>query len=54
MELASALKEAVDEPGPYLMDVRVSQFENVYPMVPAGAAINEMVLAPPQPVAVPR
>jgi hypothetical protein len=32
--------------------VRVSQYENVYPMVPAGAAINEMVLAPPQPVPV--
>jgi acetolactate synthase-1/2/3 large subunit len=51
-ELRSALKEAMEEPGPYLMDVRVSQYENVYPMVPAGAAINEMVLAPPQPVPV--
>ncbi len=51
-ELQSALKEAMEEPGPYLMDVRVSQYENVYPMVPAGAAINEMVLAPPQPVPV--
>jgi acetolactate synthase-1/2/3 large subunit len=51
-ELGSALQEAMDEPGPYLMDVRVSQYENVYPMVPAGAAINEMVLAPPQPVPV--
>jgi acetolactate synthase-1/2/3 large subunit len=50
-ELQSALREAMEEPGPYLMDVRVSQYENVYPMVPAGAAINEMVLAPPQPVA---
>jgi acetolactate synthase-1/2/3 large subunit len=51
-ELQSALREALAEPGPYLMDVRVSQYENVYPMVPAGAAINEMVLAPPQPVPV--
>jgi len=25
----------------------------VYPMVPAGGAINEMVLGPPQPVPVP-
>jgi hypothetical protein len=24
--------------------VRVTPFENVYPMVPSGAAINEMVL----------
>jgi acetolactate synthase-1/2/3 large subunit len=51
-ELRGALEEAMDEPGPYLMDVRVSQYENVYPMVPAGAAINEMVLTPPQPVPV--
>ena len=53
-ELQSALKECMEENGPYLMDVRVSQYENVYPMVPAGGAINEMVLAPPQPVAVPK
>jgi acetolactate synthase-1/2/3 large subunit len=53
-DLTAALKEAMDTPGPYLMDVHVSQFENVYPMVPAGAAINEMVLAPPKPVEVPR
>jgi acetolactate synthase I/II/III large subunit len=49
-ELASALAEAVAENGPYLLNVRVSPTENVYPMVPAGGAINEMVLGPPQPV----
>jgi len=49
-ELASALAEAVNENGPYLLNVRVSPTENVYPMVPAGGAINEMVLGPPQPV----
>ncbi|HEX4593714.1 MAG TPA: thiamine pyrophosphate-dependent enzyme, partial [Bryobacteraceae bacterium] len=49
-ELAPALEEAVAENGPYLLNVRVSPFENVYPMVPAGGAINEMVLGPPQPV----
>jgi acetolactate synthase-1/2/3 large subunit len=52
-ELAPALEEAVREPGPYLLNVKVSPFESVYPMVPAGGAINEMVLGPPQPVAVP-
>jgi len=51
-ELSSALKAAVDEPGPFLLNVKVSPFENVYPMVPAGGAINEMVLRPPQPVEV--
>ncbi len=49
-ELASALAEAVAENGPYLLNIKVSPFENVYPMVPAGGAINEMVLGPPQPV----
>jgi acetolactate synthase-1/2/3 large subunit len=51
-ELRSALQDAVRSPGPYLLNVRVSPHENVYPMVPAGAAINEMVLRPPQPVPV--
>jgi acetolactate synthase-1/2/3 large subunit len=51
-ELAQALRDAVDEPGPYLLNIKVAPFENVYPMVPAGGAINEMVLGPPQPVAV--
>jgi acetolactate synthase-1/2/3 large subunit len=45
-ELASALNTAVKEPGPYLLNVLVTNFENVYPMVPAGGAINQMVLGP--------
>jgi acetolactate synthase-1/2/3 large subunit len=53
-ELSAALEEAVREPGPYLLNVKVTPFESVYPMVPAGAAINEMVLTPPQPVDVPK
>ncbi len=52
-ELRSALEDAVREPGPYLLNVKVTPHENVYPMVPAGGAIDEMVLGPPQPVAVP-
>jgi len=50
-ELGPALEEAVNEPGPYLLNVKVTPLENVYPMVPAGGAISEMVLGPPQPVA---
>ena len=51
-EMPAALKAAVDEPGPFLLNVKVTPFENVYPMVPAGGAINEMVLRAPQPVEV--
>ncbi len=53
-QLRAALDDALAEPGPYLLNVKVSPYENVYPMVPAGAAVNEMVLAPPQPVPVPK
>jgi acetolactate synthase-1/2/3 large subunit len=52
-QLAAALEEAVKEPGPYLLNVKVSPLECVYPMVPAGGAIHEMVLGPPAPVAEP-
>jgi acetolactate synthase-1/2/3 large subunit len=54
LDLAPALEAAVAEPGPYLLNIKVTPTENVYPMVPAGAALNEMVLGPPQPVAVPK
>jgi acetolactate synthase I/II/III large subunit len=52
-ELAPALKAAIAEPGPYLLNVKVTPHECVYPMVPAGSAIHEMVLGTPQPVTVP-
>ncbi|HKD05410.1 MAG TPA: biosynthetic-type acetolactate synthase large subunit [Bryobacteraceae bacterium] len=49
-ELTKALQQAIDYPGPYLLNVKVSPEENVYPMVPAGGSISEMVFGPPQPV----
>lgn len=51
-QLRAALEEAVAYPGPYMLNVKVTPFENVYPMVPAGGAINEMVLSQPKPVEV--
>lgn len=51
-DLRSALREAVETPGPYLLNVHVSSFENVYPMVPAGGALNEMVLGTTEPAVV--
>jgi acetolactate synthase I/II/III large subunit len=53
-DLAAALEACFAEPGPYLLNVKVTPTENVYPMVPAGGAINEMVLGQPQPVPVPK
>jgi acetolactate synthase-1/2/3 large subunit len=48
--LRGALEEAVADHGPYLLNIKVSPSENVYPMVPAGGAINEMILGDTKPV----
>jgi acetolactate synthase-1/2/3 large subunit len=42
-ELVDGFKEALAEEGPVLVDVRVSQEENCYPMIPAGQAARDMV-----------
>jgi acetolactate synthase-1/2/3 large subunit len=42
-EVMPALKDALDCNGPFVMDFRIEREENVFPMVPAGAAINEMI-----------
>ena len=42
-ELRSALEEAFSYDGPVVMDIFVDETENVYPMVPPGAALDEMV-----------
>lgn len=43
-EVEDALRELVGYKGPYLLDVIISREENVYPMVPAGASLNNMLL----------
>ena len=42
-DLSEALQKALDHDGPVLMDIVVVQEENVWPMVPAGAGIHEMI-----------
>ena len=44
-DVVPILEEALKiEKVPVIMDFRVDREENVYPMVPAGAALNEMIL----------
>src|SRR5882672_2317315 len=45
-ELRAVLEEGFKSPGVVVMDVIVSEEENVYPMIPAGAAHYEIVMAP--------
>jgi len=42
-EVEEALKKALSINGPVVIDFRVDPEENVYPMVPAGAALYEMI-----------
>ena len=41
--LPEAIRQTLAAPGPALLDVRVTQNENCYPMIPAGAAARDMV-----------
>ncbi|MEZ0574960.1 biosynthetic-type acetolactate synthase large subunit [Halodesulfovibrio aestuarii] len=43
-KLKETLKTAFESPLPCIVDVRVEAEENVYPMVPAGASLEEMLL----------
>ncbi len=44
-EVVSVLKKGLESPKPAVMDFQVAREECVYPMVPAGASITEMLLA---------
>ena len=49
-DLDNALEHAFAEAGPYLLNVQVTPEECVYPMVPSGGAVDEMILhAEPEP-----
>jgi acetolactate synthase-1/2/3 large subunit len=43
-DVEGALRRALDHKGPYILDIRIEREENVFPMVPAGAAISEMIV----------
>lgn len=45
-ELESGIEEMIKHDGPVFCDVVVDDKENVYPMIPAGAGHNELVLSP--------
>ncbi|MFC1971882.1 biosynthetic-type acetolactate synthase large subunit [Chloroflexota bacterium] len=51
-DVMPAIEQAMAEPGPFLIDFRVEPEENVYPMVPPGAALTEIVEEPQKEAAV--
>jgi acetolactate synthase I/II/III large subunit len=45
-ELESGIQKMVDHKGPYLLEVVIEKEDNVFPMVPAGASVSEVMLEP--------
>ena len=45
-QVAGAIQQAMETPGPAVIDFVVTQQENVYPMIPAGESVNEMMEEP--------
>jgi acetolactate synthase-1/2/3 large subunit len=45
-QVEGIIQEAMDHPGPVVIDFQVRYGENVYPMVPPGASLDETIDAP--------
>jgi acetolactate synthase-1/2/3 large subunit len=49
-EVVPTIESARETDGPVLIDFRVEQEDSVYPMVPAGASLHEMIRRPGNPL----
>jgi len=47
-DLKSKMEEFLAYPGPVIMDAQVTKESHVFPMVPAGRALHDMVYGPPK------
>ena len=45
-ELESAIREANAHPGPVIVDFVIKKVDNVYPMIPAGQSVQELIEEP--------
>ncbi len=43
-DLDAGLRELIESPGPFLLDVEVPYQEHVLPMIPAGATVDDLIL----------
>ncbi len=43
-DLESSVQKMIDHDGPYLLEVVVEKEDNVFPMVPAGASVSDIIL----------
>lgn len=49
-DLQAGVDEMIDHEGPYLLEVMVEKIHNVFPMVPEGGAVSDMLLEEPKPI----
>jgi acetolactate synthase-1/2/3 large subunit len=47
-DVRRVLKAALEHDGPCLVDAEVEKHDNVFPMIPAGAPLKDMLLEPPR------
>lgn len=45
-QLENAIQEMLDHKGPYVLEVVVEKEDNVFPMVPTGASVSDILLEP--------
>ena len=45
-DLENGIQKMVDHDGPYLLEVTIEKEDNVFPMVPTGASVSEVILEP--------
>ena len=44
--LEEGIQKMIDHNGPYLLEVMIEQEDNVFPMVPTGASVSDVILEP--------
>lgn len=45
-QLDQSIQEMIDHKGPYLLEVSIEKEDNVFPMVPTGSSVSEIILEP--------
>jgi acetolactate synthase-1/2/3 large subunit len=45
-DLETGIQQMIDHDGPYLLEVTIEKEDNVFPMVPTGASVSDIILEP--------
>jgi acetolactate synthase-1/2/3 large subunit len=49
VDVYEAVREALERPGPALLEFMIEQEANVFPMIPPGASLSEPIEGEPDP-----